>query len=111
MQPDGKIDADETPLAALIRELRERTRPNDRAGKSAISRTRRGPATNGLNAIVVEHLFHAIALDDLHPAAKIVEAVWIDPASQHNLPLEPLTRRHVLPLLGAIHPDKGAHHV
>lgn len=37
-------------------------------------------------------------LQDLHPAAEIAEAIWIDPAAPPAMPLAPLTRDQILPL-------------
>jgi 8-oxo-dGTP diphosphatase len=44
-------------------------------------------------------LFQVITRGELKPQAEIEEIAWIDPAAGNGLPLPPLTRDHVLPLL------------
>ncbi|WP_151718289.1 NUDIX hydrolase [Gemmobacter serpentinus] len=99
MQAGGKIEGGEAPLDALRRELHEElglTLPA--SGVDPVGRFE-APAANEPGHLVVAEIFR-LQLDqtDLHPAAEIAEAIWIDPAAPPAITLAPLTRDQILPL-------------
>ncbi|GGX94607.1 DNA mismatch repair protein MutT [Litchfieldella qijiaojingensis] len=96
MQAGGKIEAGETPVAALARELREEL------GGAPSSLEPLGeftaPAANEPGHVVAAHLFRATMTHPIQAAAEIEEIVWVTPTMAAELPLAPLTRDQVLPL-------------
>ncbi len=98
MQPGGKIGRDETAAEALAREINEELGcrldgPPRRLGVFS------APAANEPDTDVEAELFAVTLAGDIIVAAEIDEALWHDPADDAGLPLAPLTRVHVLPLV------------
>jgi len=97
MQPGGKLGAGETAQEALARELREEL------GCSVVSSEFLGffaaPAANEPMHSVEAALFQVIVGGYLEARAEIEEIAWVDPSACDGLPLAPLTRDHVFPLL------------
>jgi len=96
MLPGGKIEADETPHAALHRELREEIgcdladwRP---LGQFAAS------AANEPGHRVEAALFHVILAGVPVPAAEIDALLWLDPHNPGDTILAPLAADRVMPL-------------
>ena len=99
MQAGGKIEAGEAPTAALRRELREELDLTfDREASRHMGRFT-APAANESGCLVEAEVYHVSAGGALAPRAEIEEAVWVDPFAPGDLPLAPLTRDAVLPLV------------
>jgi len=84
MQPGGKLHDGESPAAALVRELCEELACT--LLQAEFLGTFSAPAANE-PARTVE------------PAAEIKEVAWVEPSGTGDLPLAPLTRDHVIPLV------------
>ena len=97
MQPGGKIDAGEQPAEALARELHEELgliiEPSDAVYLGNFS----APAVNEPGYTVEAELFQVTIDEPVTPAAEIEEVRWIDPATDGDLILAPLTRDLILP--------------
>jgi 8-oxo-dGTP diphosphatase len=98
MQPGGKMDADETEVAALEREIAEELGCTLEPSSCRALGRFTARAANEPGRRVEAALFSARLRGEIRLDAEIVEAVWIDPDDEATLELAPLTRRHALPL-------------
>lgn len=98
MQAGGKIEGQESALAALRRELAEEIGLALRARDATYLGRFSAPAANEPDTIVEAELFHLRVRHVPILQAEIAEAIWIGLAESAVLPLAPLTRDVVLPL-------------
>ncbi|SDT34882.1 NUDIX hydrolase [Pseudomonas prosekii] len=101
MQPGGKIEAHEQPVNALARELEEELDLHIDPAHAAYLGQFSAPAVNEPGFIVEAELFLLTIDANVSPAAEIEEVQWIDPISDGDLPLAPLTRDVILPFYRA----------
>jgi 8-oxo-dGTP diphosphatase len=98
MLPGGKLDAQETTLDGLEREVREELGCElDRATCRALGLFR-APAANEPGFTVEAELFAASLIGEPRPSGEIEAIVWIDPDEEAPFPLAHLARLHALPL-------------
>lgn len=99
MQAGGKIEMDESPLQALIRELQEELNLYITASDCNYVGKYSAPAANETNYYVNASLF-SIVTENIHftPQAELAEVGWYSTAQAEALVLAPLTRDIILPL-------------
>ncbi|MDQ0122557.1 8-oxo-dGTP pyrophosphatase MutT (NUDIX family) [Pseudomonas lini] len=101
MQPGGKIEAHEQPIHALARELEEELGLVIDPAHATWLGQFSAPAANEPGFVVQAEVFQLTVDSDVSPAAEIEEVRWIDPATDGNLILAPLTRDLILPFYRA----------
>ncbi|VVP66489.1 hypothetical protein PS914_00351 [Pseudomonas fluorescens] len=101
MQPGGKIEPHEQPVHALTRELNEELGLVIDPAQAIYLGQFSAPAANEPGFVVQAELFQLTIDSGVSPAAEIEEVRWIDPATDGNLTLAPLTRDLILPFYRA----------
>jgi 8-oxo-dGTP diphosphatase len=104
MQPGGKIEREETPRAALARELREELRLDIAESAASYLGKFTAEAAGEEGRLVEAEIFRIELTGPVAPAAEIEDIAWIDPLAPPSLPLAALSRDHVLPLAREISP-------
>ncbi|MDQ1159021.1 8-oxo-dGTP diphosphatase [Sphingomonas sp. SORGH_AS 950] len=102
LQAGGKIEAGESPLDALCRELHEEIGLSIKDVTAQHLGCFTAPAANEPGRSVQAELFHVRTAHDPAPSLEIEEAIWADKATAEGMPLATLTRDHVLPLFSAL---------
>jgi len=100
MLPGGKIEPDETPAQAAVRELHEEVGAELDPGSLQLLGEWTAPAANEPDHTVHGHIFEHPLVSGLSPRAEIEDAVWLHPDEmQERDDLAPLLMTRVLPAL------------
>ncbi|MGM0857862.1 MAG: NUDIX hydrolase [Pseudomonadota bacterium] len=95
MQPGGKIDAGESALEALCRELYEELGLSVNSDQLSPLGIRTAQAANEPGMTLKAHLFSIVIDEPVEAAAEIAEARWVTREEADQLPLAPLTKEYI----------------
>lgn len=95
MQPGGKIDAGETALEALCRELQEEIGLHISEDQLIPLGMHSAPAANEPGVTLEADLFGLVIDVSVKAAAEIAEAIWVTREEAWQLPLAPLTKEYI----------------
>lgn len=95
MQPGGKIDAGETALEALCRELQEEIGLHISEDQLIPLGMHSAPAANEPGVTLEADLFGLVIDVPVEAAAEIAEAIWVTREEAWQLPLAPLTKEYI----------------
>ncbi|ENN88726.1 hydrolase, NUDIX family [Rhizobium freirei PRF 81] len=98
MQPGGKIEPQEAPAQALIRELSEELALRVEVADLTFLGQFEAPAANEPEHVVVADVFRLHVGDTaITAAAEIEELRWVSPVDPGAIVMAPLTEYHILP--------------
>jgi 8-oxo-dGTP pyrophosphatase MutT (NUDIX family) len=97
MQPGGKIEPGEAPLAALQREVHEELGLAIDPGAPRYLGRFSAPAAHETDATVVAEAFWLDIASTPTAQAEIEEVRWVDPLDPGEIALAALSRQHILP--------------
>ncbi len=99
MLPGGKIEPNETPIEALIRELKEELDVEIPAALANFITTYEAPAANEPGYQIRSNLFFILLpqMIEVKAATEIAEAIWITPQEIPNYHFAPLMTSFVIP--------------
>ncbi|MFB9867662.1 NUDIX hydrolase [Vreelandella sulfidaeris] len=95
MQPGGKIDAGETALEAVCRELNEELGLAVNSDQLSPLGLFTAPAANEPDTMLQAHLFSLVIDEPVEARAEIAEARWVTREEAWQLPLAALTKEYV----------------
>lgn len=104
IQPGGKMEPDELPIAALRRELQEELNLNLAEQDFSYVGRFTDEAINEPGRVVIAEIYHSvIAATDFQPAAEIEDVIWYSPDGSQSVLLAPMTENHLIPLVATLH--------
>lgn len=104
MLPGGKLDAQETPKEALIREVWEELRVKVSTDTLKPLGSFSAVAANEENTEVFAHAFVGELPNDQTPknSAEIAEIMWLPLNATLPVPVAPLLKEHIIPTIQAL---------
>jgi 8-oxo-dGTP diphosphatase len=100
MQAGGKIEANETALETLIRELKEELKVTVMPNQLHYLGDYSAPAANEIDHLVSASLYHlSLITSDIRPNAELEEVCWTTIEQSQQLQLAPLTAEIIIPLI------------
>ncbi len=104
IQPGGKMEPDESPVAALSRELQEELNLNLTGQDFSYVGRFTDKAINEPGRVVIADIYHCVlTASDIQPAAEIEEVIWYSTDGSKSLLLAPLTENQLMPLVETLH--------
>jgi 8-oxo-dGTP diphosphatase len=96
IQPGGKIEANEEPLLALVRELDEELRVQLEVSSAFRLGEFQDVAVNEPGRMVRAQAYLCVVHGTPTPQAEIEELIWVNPRGPYHVPVAPLSANHIL---------------